>query len=224
MRLPVLGRLGQRVSWMLVTGVLVIAAVVNLALVDPAASIDSVVDRGDPGRHRRRELRHRHRRLSDRDPRAAPARRRLGHVAIWLAHRLGRRGRARAGRRGARGWEAAYLACAAFALPAMLTALFYGRAQAAPRRRPRGRASRAAVVAVWQPFVEFFQRKGALLVLLFILLHKIGDTLANLTFRLLFDDLGFTQRRDRALRRRRRLLGLSDRHLHRRHPLRAARA
>ena len=34
--------------------------------------------------------------------------------------------------------------------------------------------------------------KGALLVLLFILLHKIGDTLANLTFRLLFDDLGFT--------------------------------
>ena len=28
--------------------------------------------------------------------------------------------------------------------------------------------------------------------LLFILLHKIGDTLANLTLRLLFDDLGFT--------------------------------
>ena len=31
-----------------------------------------------------------------------------------------------------------------------------------------------------------------MLVLLFILLHKIGDTLANLTFRLLFDDLGFS--------------------------------
>jgi PAT family beta-lactamase induction signal transducer AmpG len=29
-------------------------------------------------------------------------------------------------------------------------------------------------------------------VLLFILVHKIGDTLANLTFRLLFNDLGFT--------------------------------
>jgi PAT family beta-lactamase induction signal transducer AmpG len=49
-----------------------------------------------------------------------------------------------------------------------------------------------AVEAVWKPFVEFFQRKGAFLVLLFILLHKIGDTLANLTFRLLFDDLGFS--------------------------------
>jgi PAT family beta-lactamase induction signal transducer AmpG len=38
-RLPVLGALGQRVSWMLLTGALVIAAVANLALVDPAANI-----------------------------------------------------------------------------------------------------------------------------------------------------------------------------------------
>src|SRR6476469_9986083 len=42
-RLPVIGRLGQRVSWMLVAGLLVIAAVVNLALADPDAGIGSVV-------------------------------------------------------------------------------------------------------------------------------------------------------------------------------------
>jgi PAT family beta-lactamase induction signal transducer AmpG len=52
------------------------------------------------------------------------------------------------------------------------------------------------VAEVWAsiigPFTEFFQRHGAWLVLLFVLLHKIGDTLANLTFRLLFDDLGFS--------------------------------
>lgn len=36
------------------------------------------------------------------------------------------------------------------------------------------------------------RRSGAWLVLLFILVHKIGDTLANLTFRLLFNDLGFS--------------------------------
>jgi PAT family beta-lactamase induction signal transducer AmpG len=48
------------------------------------------------------------------------------------------------------------------------------------------------VDAIWKPFIEFFQRRGAWLVLLFILLHKIGDTLANLTFRLLFDDLHFS--------------------------------
>ena len=33
---------------------------------------------------------------------------------------------------------------------------------------------------------------GALLVLLFILVHKIGDTLGQLSLRLLFDDLGYT--------------------------------
>ncbi len=42
------------------------------------------------------------------------------------------------------------------------------------------------------PLVEFFSREGALIVLVFVLLHKIGDTLANLTFRLLFEDLGYT--------------------------------
>ena len=43
MRIPVLGRLGQRVSWMLVAGVAVIAAVVNLALVDPANNIGATI-------------------------------------------------------------------------------------------------------------------------------------------------------------------------------------
>ncbi|MBY0343624.1 MAG: MFS transporter, partial [Sphingomonadales bacterium] len=38
-RLPLLGRLGQRVSWMLLVGVLVMAAVANLALVSPKADI-----------------------------------------------------------------------------------------------------------------------------------------------------------------------------------------
>ncbi|NHN19427.1 AmpG family muropeptide MFS transporter, partial [Bacillus amyloliquefaciens] len=36
-RLPVIGGLGQRVSWLLLTGVLVISPVTNLALVDPKA-------------------------------------------------------------------------------------------------------------------------------------------------------------------------------------------
>lgn len=38
-RLPVIGRLGLRVSWMLVVGVLVIVAVFNLALADPKEDI-----------------------------------------------------------------------------------------------------------------------------------------------------------------------------------------
>jgi PAT family beta-lactamase induction signal transducer AmpG len=89
------------------------------------------------------------------------------------------------------GWEAAYLACAALALPAMLVALILGEPKRHHEVSSKPGVART-VEAVWKPFVEFFQRKGAFLVLLFILLHKIGDTLANLTFRLLFDDLKFT--------------------------------
>ena len=48
------------------------------------------------------------------------------------------------------------------------------------------------VAGIIGPFREFFSRHGAWLVLLFILLHKIGDTLANLTLRLLLNDLGFS--------------------------------
>jgi PAT family beta-lactamase induction signal transducer AmpG len=89
------------------------------------------------------------------------------------------------------GWEIAYIACAGFALPAMITALVMGE----PARRQiaaRTKGIAAGFRAIYGPFTEFFMRKGALLVLLFILLHKIGDTLANLTARLLLDDKGYT--------------------------------
>jgi MFS transporter, PAT family, beta-lactamase induction signal transducer AmpG len=190
-RLPLLGRLGQRVSWMLVTGALVIAAVVNLALVDPAASIGSVVTAailvGIAGASF--DIVIDAYRIEILEPRQ------LG-VGSGMSQYGWRIGSAGAGAlalvvAARSGWEAAYLACAALALPAMLTSLFYGE----PERHTRVAAKPGlgnAVAAVWRPFVEFFARKGAFLVLLFILLHKIGDTLANLTFRLLFDDLHFS--------------------------------
>ncbi len=190
-RLPLLGRLGQRVSWMLVTGVLVMAAVANLALVDPAggigpvvtaailvgiagASFDIVIDAS---------------RIEYLEPRQ------LG-VGSGMSQYGWRIGSAGAGAlalvvAARSGWEAAYLACAALALPAMLVALIMGEPKRHHDVSSKPGIART-VEAVWRPFVEFFQRKGAFLVLLFILLHKIGDTLANLTFRLLFDDLGFS--------------------------------
>jgi PAT family beta-lactamase induction signal transducer AmpG len=89
------------------------------------------------------------------------------------------------------GWEIAYLACASFALPAMLTGLVVGE----PARHHAQKARKGigeAWAAMAGPFVEFFMRKGALLVLLFILLHKIGDTLGQLVLRLLLDDKGYS--------------------------------
>ena len=190
-RLPVLGRLGQRVSWLLLSGAAVIAAVINLAMVDPAADIgativaallvgvagatfDIVIDA-----YRIETLKPEQlgvgSGMSQYGWRIGSAG--AGALALVLADRLG--------------WSGAYMACAAFALPAMLTGLWLGE----PKRHVVTIEKRG-VGEVWAsvvgPFTEFFQRHGAWLVLLFILVHKLGDTLANLTFRLLFDDLGYT--------------------------------
>jgi PAT family beta-lactamase induction signal transducer AmpG len=73
----------------------------------------------------------------------------------------------------------------------MITAILLGE----PARHEvvaQGRGLGEVWSSISGPFAEFFRRNGALVVLLFILVHKIGDTLANLTFRLLFDDLGFS--------------------------------
>ncbi|WEK43353.1 MAG: MFS transporter [Candidatus Sphingomonas colombiensis] len=190
-RLPVIGRLGQRVSWLLLAGVLVIAAVANLAFVDPRADIaatalaailvgaagatfDIVIDAY---------------RIEILEPRQ------LG-VGAGMSQYGWRIGSAGAGAlalviaaRG--GWEYAYLICACFAFPAMLAGLIVGE----PERRhvvAERKGLSAALEAIWRPFVQFFARPGAFVILAFILIHKIGDTLANLTFRLLFDDLKFT--------------------------------
>ena len=190
-RLPVLGRLGQRVSWLLFAGALVIAAVAHLALVDPRASIsatataailvgiagatfDIVIDAY---------------RIEILEPRQ------LG-VGSGMSQYGWRIGSAGAGAlalvvAARHGWSIAYLTCASLALPAMLAGVLLG--EPARRREPAERHGvGVAVRAVWQPFAEFFTRRGAWLVLVFILIHKVGDTLANLTFRLLFDDLRFS--------------------------------
>lgn len=190
-KLPLLHRMGQRVSWMLLAGVLVMAALVNLALVDPAADIMATVRAaillGIAGAtfdiiidgYRIEILK--------------PEQLGIGAGMSQYGWRIG------AASAGALGlviaqhwnWTVAYLVCSLFALPAILAALVVGEPE-----RHREIASRQSggelVQAIVGPFVDFFKRQGALLVLLFIIVHKIGDTLANLTFRLLFNDLGYS--------------------------------
>ena len=125
-RLPILGRLGQRVSWLIFAGILVMLAVANLAFQDPSADIyqtaiaailvgvagatfDIVIDAY---------------RIELLEPRQLGVGSgmsqygwRIGSVAagalaLVLAARVG--------------WEMAYLACAFFALPAMVTGLIVG--------------------------------------------------------------------------------------------------
>jgi PAT family beta-lactamase induction signal transducer AmpG len=86
------------------------------------------------------------------------------------------------------GWTPAYLVCAAFVLPAIIASFWLGE-PARHRPPPRTAGLMAAVIA---PLAEFLRRSGAWLILVFVLVHKIGDTLGQLTLRLLLDDLGFS--------------------------------
>jgi PAT family beta-lactamase induction signal transducer AmpG len=190
-RLPVIGRFGQRRSWLWLVGMLVMAAVALLGIADPGESLtlvaiaaiamgvagatfDIVIDAY---------------RIELLEPRQ------LG-VGSGMSQYGWRLGAAAAGAlalvvAARAGWTAAYLACAAFALPAMLVGVVMGEpARHQAPATPRGAVE--AAIAYFRPLTEFLEREGALVVLAFVLVHKIGDTLANLTLRLLFQDLGFS--------------------------------
>ncbi len=194
-RVPFLAKaIGQRRAWLLVAGVGVMAAVAWLGLTDPSASLgpviaaamavafagatyDIVIDAF---------------RIESLTPEQ------LG-VGSGMSQYGWRIGAAAAGAlalvvasRG--GWSLAYLAATMFALPALFAGWLLGE----PRRHREIKASTlkgfaAAKQAVIAPLADFVKRDGAWLALLFILLHKLGDTVANLSLRLLFKDLGFSK-------------------------------
>ncbi|MBX9860238.1 MAG: MFS transporter [Sphingomonas sp.] len=190
-RIPLIGGLGQRVSWLIFAGLLVIATVVNLALVDPKADIgatvmaailvgfagatfDIVIDayRIETLKPYQLGVGSGMTQYGWRIGSVA-----AGALALVLAARIG--------------WSGAYLACAAFALPAMLTGLVMGEPER--HREPAARRGLAEIAtSIIGPFTEFFQRQGAIIVLIFILIHKIGDTLGQIVLRLLLNDTGFS--------------------------------
>src|SRR5687767_12685051 len=174
-RLPLIGRYGQRRSWLWVSGVLVMAAVAFLGLADPQAALytvavaaiavgvagatfDIIIDAY---------------RIELLEPRQ------LG-VGSGMSQYGWRIGASAAGAHALVlavrfGWTAAYLACTVFALPAMLVGVVMGEP---PRHREPARAHGLleAVTAYFSPLVEFMKRQGAIVVLVFVLIDKIGDT------------------------------------------------
>ena len=190
-KLPIIGRFGQRRSWLWVISLLVILAVAFLGVVDPnralstvaiaaislgvlGATLDIIIDAY------RIELLEPYQLgtgsgMSQYGWRSGAAS--TGALALILAGRFG--------------WSIAYISCAVFALPAILVGVFMGE----PKRHIEPVAITGlshALINYFNPLIEFIKRQGAWLVLSFVLIHKIGDTLANLTLRLLFDDLGFS--------------------------------
>lgn len=94
------------------------------------------------------------------------------------------------------GWNMAYTAAAMFALPAVAAGFLLGEptrrtaALALEAAQPLAQRVRTAFIA---PLADFMTRPNAILVLLFVIVHKLGDTLANLSLRLLLADLGFSK-------------------------------
>lgn len=191
LRLPLLGRFGHRRSWLFLTAAGVAAAVAYLAFVDPASSLrdvaiaavlvgiagatfDIVIDAY------RIEL-------------LKPSQLGVGSGMSQYGWRIGSvcAGALALIVAGQAGWQTAYLVCTAFVLPAVFAGIWLGEPERHRAPLPtRGISEMLAAAA--EPLVEFFRRCGAWLVLLFILLHKIGDTLGQLTLRLLLNDLSFS--------------------------------
>ena len=193
-RLPVLARLiGHRRAWLLVTALLVVVAVSWLGVADPVtqlpmvvaaaiavgfagASFDIVID-------------------AYRIENLSPEQLGTGSGMTQYGWRIGNALAAStvlvlASRAG---WSLAYVAATLFVLPALAAGLLLGEPErpAMPGVAKRGWA--AVQDAVVAPLADFLRRQGAALTLLFVLLHKIGDTVANLSLRLLFADLGFSK-------------------------------
>ncbi len=191
LRLPWIGRFGQRCSWLWLSAVAVAVSVAFLGLASPTADLgtvalaailvgvsgatfDIVID-------------------AYRIETLQPHQLATGSGMSQYGWRIGS---VSAGAlallvAGQWNWTVAYLACALFALPAVAATLWLGE-PARHRPPPPVRGAAGVIRAAWAPMGEFFGRRGAALVLLFVLVHKIGDTLGQLTLRLLLDDLAYS--------------------------------
>lgn len=191
LHLPLLGRFGQRRSWLWLSAAAVAATIIFLGLVSPKASLETVafaaVLVGVAGATfdividaYRIEL-------------LQPRQLGIGSGMSQYGWRIGSvcAGGLALLVAAASGWAVAYLLCSLFVIPAIFVGFWLGE----PLRHREPIPSRGlgtVLSSVVGPLTEFFRRSGAWLVLLFVLIHKIGDTLANLTVRLLLQDLHFS--------------------------------
>lgn len=88
-------------------------------------------------------------------------------------------------------WHIVFIVTALFVLPSIWMTLFLAKEPQLPPRAPR--TFKATVV---EPFLEFLNRQGvkhALLILLFIFLYKLGDSMATALATPFYQDMGFSK-------------------------------
>ncbi|MCB0384482.1 MAG: MFS transporter, partial [Bdellovibrionales bacterium] len=84
-------------------------------------------------------------------------------------------------------WASVYLVMAGCMIPAIACTLWAPEPQVEEKPPSNFRES------VIDPFVEFFKRHGSITILAFILLYKIGDTMASAITIPFYMDIGFTK-------------------------------
>ncbi|MCP5397609.1 MAG: MFS transporter [Sphingomonadaceae bacterium] len=92
------------------------------------------------------------------------------------------------------GWAMAYGLTAFLVLPAAIGALWAGIGSYDPSTARAAGLSFGAWLkeTVVSPFAEFLQRKGAILILLFVLIYKVGDAMGQGMLNPMIVELGFT--------------------------------
>ena len=191
-RLPFSRSFGQRRTWLWLTAILVAAAVAVLGSADPAGDIQSVVVGaillGFAGSTF--DIVIDAYRIETLEPEQLGVGSgmsqygwRLGaffaaSIALFVAARSN--------------WTIGYFACIPLAFIGPIASLFMGEPKRHRDPKPV-HGAKAMLEAFWGPLSDFLKREGAFLVLLFVLIHKIGDTMANLMIRDLLVGLGFTK-------------------------------
>ncbi len=184
--LPGLTRLfGQRRAWLFFVQVLLVVAVIQLGASDPvhhigrfalwgvimaflSATQDIIIDAY------RIEI------LSDEELAQGTATNQVGYRTgnllagagtVWLASTEG----------ASLGWASAYAITAALVLPGAIAALWLGPGKRTAVREPFSLSAFRHFLKhnVADPFLDFFTRPGALLILLFVLTYKLGDAVGQ---------------------------------------------
>lgn len=198
--LPVLSRwLGQRRAWLIVIQILLAIAIIQLGASDPlnhigrfafwgvvvaflGATQDIVIDA------------YRIEMLPDDELALGTATNQVGYRTgnllagagtVWLASAEGL----------GLGWASAYGVTAALVFPGALASLWIGpgkRTAVSDERFSLATFSHFLRHNVAEPFIDFFKRPGALLILLFVLTYKLGDAVGQNMLSPMIVDQGFS--------------------------------
>lgn len=197
LRLPLLGRLGRRRSWLLLTQALLAGALFVMSTTDPAvvAGLTAMVAVAVAALSATQDIvidAYRVERLSVEEQGAGAAMATFGYRVGMLLSGAGALALA-----DQHGWHATYAIMALVMASSMVLTLcakepVRDAAAQAEDKLARGVVGfiRHSVVA---PFVDFMQRPHWLHVLLFVILYKLGDAFMGVMFNPFLLDLGFTK-------------------------------